>query len=157
MSGILKERICFATLPSPTVPSHRGLSLCGFSNQHFSPGHDFELQGLFGTVCRHLFCWGCREERLQAFSWVESRLNTKGCLGQLSVPQPLFPSQELSALNVNTAEVEKLVSFFPFPSMVLTTVSICFCFIFLLSTHHQHLIDSLFPCLFDSHQELYLP
>lgn len=88
---------------------------------------------------------------------MESRLNTKGYLGQLSAPQPLFPSQELSAPKVSTAEAEKLASFFSFPSLFLTTASVFFCFIFLLSTHHQHLIDSLFPCLFVSHQELYLP
>lgn len=80
-------------------------------------------------------------------------MNTKGCVGQLSAPQPLLRSQELSAPNVHTAEVEKLTSFFSFPSVLLTSVSICLCCIFLLSTHHQH----LFPCLVISHQELYLP
>ena len=50
---------------------------------------------------------------------MKSRINTKGCVGQLSAPQPLLCSQELSAPNVHTAEVEKFASFFSFPSVLL--------------------------------------
>ena len=39
-------------------------------------------------------------------------------MGQLSAPQPLLRSQELSAPNVHTAEVEKFASFFSFPSVL---------------------------------------